>query len=356
MTVADAQFVIGINHVDGFLDGVRQFGNAGDAFRPENTVRDLLQILSRHHSVTPRVLGDDHMAQQRFEHAQILLDLLVPHHGDHADELLEIIVLFNGGTQRFGRVHVVPAIKDDGRRGTNLFDTSRNAYAAQRFGHQIAVQRAVDGNHHFRRAQCGERVVCLMLAEFGDRYFRVSAVRSAQGGHLAANGRHSGNDFRFDAVAHQAGVVLLGRGLDNRHDLVLVWLAADDGGAVRLDDADLFRGDFLHGVAEPCHVVHVDRADDGRVRVEHVGGVPSAAHADFHDGDVDRRVGEFPDGHGGEHFEEAHLRLAQLAHFHVHDGDKVLDLVPGVDEIVVGQLLAVDGDALVDVFQMGRGV
>lgn len=27
-----------------------------------------------------------------------------------------------------------------------------------------------------------------------------------------------------------------------------------------------------------------------------------------------------------------------------------------VDEIVVGQLLAVDGDALVDVFQMGRGV
>ena len=28
MTVADAQFVIGINHVDGFLDGVRQFGNA----------------------------------------------------------------------------------------------------------------------------------------------------------------------------------------------------------------------------------------------------------------------------------------------------------------------------------------
>ena len=61
------------------------------------------------------------MAQQRFEHAQILLDLLVPHHGDHADELLEIIVLFNGGTQRFGRVHVVPAIKDDGRRGTNLF-------------------------------------------------------------------------------------------------------------------------------------------------------------------------------------------------------------------------------------------
>ena len=81
-----------------------------------------------------------------------------------------------------------------------------------------------------------------------------------------------------------------------------------------------------------------------------------AAHADFHDGDVDRRVGELPDGHGGEHFEEAHLRLAQLVHFHVHDGDKVLDLVPGVDEIVVGQLLAVDSDALVDVFQMGRGV
>ena len=54
--------------------------------------------------------------------------------------------------------------------------------------------------------------------------------------------------------------------------------------------------------------------------------------------------------------EEAHLRLAQLVHFHVHDGDKVLDLVPGVDEIVVGQLLAVDGDALVDVFQMATWI
>ena len=95
---------------------------------------------------------------------------------------------------------------------------------------------------------------------------------------------------------------------------------------------------------------------NGRVRVEHVGGVPSAAHADFHDGDVDRRVGEFPDGHGGEHFEEAHLRLALLLHLGVHQGHEILGLVPDVDEIVIGQLLAVDGDALVDVFQMGRGV
>jgi len=38
-------------------------------------------------------------------------------------------------------------------------------------------------------------------------------------------------------------------------------------------------------------VVHVDRADDGRVRVEHVGGVPSAAHADFH-AIVDMKMGE----------------------------------------------------------------
>ena len=82
-------------------------------------------------------------------------------------------------------------------------------------------------------------------------------------------------------------------------------------------------------------MVHVDRSDDGRVRVEHVGGVPQASHADLDDGHVHGRVGELPDGHGGEHFEEAHLRLAQLVHFHVHDGDEVLDLVPCVDEIVV---------------------
>ncbi len=356
MAIADAQLVIGVDHVDGLLDGVRQFGNAGDAFRPEHALGDLLQVLGRHHAVAPRVLRDDHLAEQRLQHAEILLDLLVGHHGDHAHQLLEIVILLDRGAQRFRRVHIVPAVEDDGRRRADLFDAPGDLHGAQRLGDDVAVQRAVDRNHHFRRAQGCERVMRLMLAELGDRHFGVCAVRGAQGGHLAAYRGHTGDDFGFDAVAHQVGVVLLGRGLDDRHDLFLVGLATDDGGASGLDDAGLLGGDLFDGVAQPCHVVHIDRPDDRGVGVEHVGGVPAAAHADLHDGHVDRSVGEFPDGHGGEHFEEAHLRLAELVHLHIDDGDQILDLVPGVDEIVIGKLLAVDGDALVDVLQMRRGV
>lgn len=55
--------------------------------------------------------------------------------------------------------------------------------------------------------------------------------------------------------------------------------------------------------------------------------------ADLDDGHVHGRVGELPDGHGGEHLEEAHLRLALLLHLGVHQGHEILGLVPDVDEI-----------------------
>ena len=51
-------------------------------------------------------------------------------------------------------------------------------------------------------------------------------------------------------------------------------------------------------------------------------------------------------------FEEAHFWLVEFFHLHVDHGYKVFDLIPGINEIVVGKLLAVDGDALVDMFKM----
>ena len=151
-------------------------------------------------------------------------------------------------------------------------------------------------------------------------------------------------------------MVALGGLLDDRHDGLLMRLTPDDGGAAGLDDADLFGGDLFDGVAQPRHMVHVDGTDDGGIGIEHVGGVPAAAHADLHDGHIDRSVGEFPDGHGGKYFEEAHFRLPELLHLHVDDGDQIAYLIPCVDEVVVGKLLSVDGDAFVDMFQMRRGV
>ena len=352
MTIANAKLIIGVNHIDSLLNGVRQFRNTCNPFRPKHALGNLFQIFRRHHTITPRILRNDHMAQQRFKHAQILFDLLVSHHGDHADELLEIVILLNRGTQRFCRIHIMPAIQNDRWRCTNLLDAAWNPHRAQRLSHKITVKRTVDGNHHFRRTQGRERIMGLMFAEFGDRHFRVRAIRRTQGRNLTADCRNAGHNFRFDAIPHQIGMVLPRRFLDNRHDSLFMRLTPDDRGAARLDNADFFGCDLFHGIAKPCHMVHVDRSDNGRIGIEHVGGVPAAAHTDFNDGHIDRSVGELPDGHGGEHFEEAHFWLVEFFHLHVDHGYKVFDLIPGINEIVVGKLLPVDGDALVDMFKM----
>ena len=198
--------------------------------------------------------------------------------------------------------------------------------------------------------------MCLVLAELGDRHLLVHPVRCVQRGDLAADRRHAVRDLHLIAVAYQRRMVALGGLHQNRHDPLLMRLRPDDGGAVRLYDTGLLGGDLLDGVAKPLHMIHVDRADDGRVRVQHVRRVPQAAHADLDDGNVDRRVGELPDGHRRQHLEEAHRGAAGLGHLRVDDGDQILDLIPHVHEIVIAQLLPVDGDALVDTFQVRRRI
>ena len=103
-------------------------------------------------------------------------------------------------------------------------------------------------------------------------------------------------------------------------------------------------------------MVHIDRPDDRRIAIEHIRRVPAAAHAHFDHGDIDRSIGELPDGHSRQHFEEAHFRLALLRHRRVDKLHEIPDLFPGVDEIVIAQLLAVNRDALVDALKMRRGV
>ena len=144
--------------------------------------------------------------------------------------------------------------------------------------------------------------------------------------------------------------------LDDRHDLALVRLPPDDRRAARLDDAHLLLRDLLDRVAEPGHVIHVDRPDHRRIRVEHIRRVPSTAHADLDNRDVDRRVRELPDCHRREHLEEAHARRALLVHFLVDERNEVLHLIPQFHEVVVGQALPVDDDALAHMLEMRRRV
>ena len=58
-------------------------------------------------------------------------------------------------------------------------------------------------------------------------------------------------------------------------------------------------------------MIHPDRRDHSDRGVHHVGGVPTSAHADLDDTDVDGRIGEGRERHTGEHLELAHHRAFQ---------------------------------------------
>ena len=235
--IADAQVIFSVNLVDSGLDGVRKILDDGHAVRAEHAHRNLLQLFDWHDAVTPGVLGDDDLAQNRLEHAKIFLDLLVTHHGDHADQLLEAVILLDCGAQGLGGVHVVPAIDNDCRGCADLFDATRYLHAAERLIDQILVKLAVDRNHGFRGGKGCQGVMRLMFAEFRDRHVTVFAFRRAQRRHLAAYCRDAGDDFHLLAVANQRGVVAFRCGFKNRHDLLGVRLTADNRRAAGLDDA-----------------------------------------------------------------------------------------------------------------------
>ena len=64
-------------------------------------------------------------------------------------------------------------------------------------------------------------------------------------------------------------------------------LGQGDERAVGAEDAGFFAGDGGDGGAEPLRVVERDVGDDGEERIDDVGGVEAAAHADFEDREVD---------------------------------------------------------------------
>ncbi len=140
-----------------------------------------------------------------------------------------------------------------------------------------------------------------------------------------------------------------------------------------LDDAGLFRGDFLEGMAEEIFVIESDLGNDGNFGNQDVGGIEPAAEADLKDGDVRFLAGEKIEGHGGDAFKESGMGRKTAG------GEEILDYVmnagEGGGEIGIGNISAnrggveggVDGarskhsgiekaNTLVDAHQMRRGV
>ena len=176
------------------------------------------------------------------------------------------------------------------------------------------------------RRQRHGRVVRLMFAVQRQEDVGVHPAEALQLQHLSADRDLTAQHRELRILAGDRGVGAHGLGQQHLHRLRC--LAADDRdrvgralGGLR-DDAGLLAGDAGDVVAEVFDVVDADRGDHRDRRVDHIGGVPSPAHTHLDDRDVDGRVGERGERHGGEDLELAHRRAAgglRLLVDHLHE-------------------------------------
>jgi len=131
-------------------------------------------------------------------------------------------------------------------------------------------------------------------------------------------------------------------------------LPGENDGNRALQDTGLFGCDFAKGVAQEIFVVEIDAGDDGNDRVKNVGGIEAAAEADFEDAKFDALTSERFECHGGDAFEIRRMR----AEFSIGEEffDQDVNASERFGEGIVGDLLAMDANALVDSFEMGGSV
>ena len=85
-------------------------------------------------------------------------------------------------------------------------------------------------------------------------------------------------------------------------------LLCDDDGHGRLDDAGLFRGDFLERMAEEIFVVEVDAGDYGDHGSQNVRGVQATAETHLENTKFDAGLREVFEGHRGDALEVRRVR------------------------------------------------
>src|SRR5712692_4407602 len=107
-------------------------------------------------------------------------------------------------------------------------------------------------------------------------------------------------------------------------------------------------------MAEEVFVVEIDAGDDGDERFKDVGGVETAAEADFEDGELHPLAGKIFEGHGGDAFEISRMGAELAGSEEFFDED--MDARERFGERFVADFLAVDADALVDFFEVWRGI
>ena len=255
-------------------------------------------------------------------------------------------------------VHVMPAVDDDRRRGAHLLDAARHLHAAQRLGHDIRVQLSGNRDHRLGGGERGQRVVRLMLAELGDRDLRVLPQRGAQRDQLSADGRGARDDLHLVPVAQHPGVVCVRPpppGSASRP-------VRGGCGPITAVQPGLMMPAFSAAICStvsPSHCMWsistgpmTAASAFSTLVASQAPPMPTSTTATSHR--RRRRTSRSPWRSAPRRSSSSVLPCSSI--LASHQVDQVLDLIPSVHEVVVAQRLAVDGDALVDAFQMRRGV
>jgi hypothetical protein len=112
------------------------------------------------------------------------------------------------------------------------------------------------------------------------------------------------------------------------------------------NDAGFFACDFANRIAKIFLMIERDVGDDAYARVDNVGGVQAAAHADFEHGEIYALIRKMDEGDCGHHFEEAGVPRKFRA-LHQTFGNSINFAVKR-GEIIVADFFAVHADPFVD--------
>lgn len=242
------------------------------------------------------------------------------------DELFVSEIFRQVFRHHFRALRVVAAVEQEQRFPSEDLEAGRPAGLRKTVGHGVVGDRPSPFPQRRDRRQGGGRVVELVVAE--QRSIQREAVPFE--GLTGQVMGHRGHIAKVDEV--ERGAPDAAELTDDAHDFRRA-VVADDVAPV-LDDAALGHGDLLEGVPEVLGVLEADVRDDRHFRrVDDVGTVEGAAHADFQDHDVAALLFEVEHADGRHQFELARMVLHGVRfHFHpLRDGGEVLpEDVPAV--------------------------
>ena len=270
------------------------------------------------------------------------MEVLVAEHAGQDCQLPAGKIVPNVLDERLNALRVVSAIDDEHRVLAHQLKSARPAHRLDALADLLVRDLPAALLKHARRGQRNGGIVELVLAEKR----QTQGVKTLPVKDLTLE-RVREQMQRVEIRLVQRRIQRLAAFLEHRLDRRT--LTVEHCVAAGLDDTGLGAGDLLQRVAQHFGVVETDVADHGSLRRrDDVRRVELAAHADLADNDVALVAGEILKADGCDH-----LKLGRA----LEDGFREwLYILGQLADIRIGDLFAVDLNALVEADEIRRGV